>query len=81
MSVFACFVEIGGYSQYMVADESKDNMLEMLYHEVHENHGMDVEVSNIFIVEGNETAFEVEKEVCDYFESCRLHYLISLGDE
>lgn len=81
MVIFAAHIEINAGYQYMTVAESKEELLSKLYHEVHEEHQLDIELESIFIVQNEEIREDVEKEVTDYFESCRMSYLISLQSE
>lgn len=78
MSIFAAYIEINDGHQFMAVGHSKEDLLGKLYREVHEFHQMDIQLDDIFIVEDEEIREDVEKEVTDYFESCRMSYLISL---
>lgn len=78
MGIFAVHVNVNAGHQYMAVATSKGELLRKLYNEVHEDHEMDIELENIFIVEDEDIREDIEKEVTDYFESCRMSYLISL---
>lgn len=67
--MYAIFIEMMDNetrSGYMAQALTKEEMLDGLYKELHEWHGMNLQPCYIFAIENNEINTTIEKEVIDY---------------
>lgn len=76
MSIYAVYLNTDE-QQYLATNEDKNALVGELYRELHNCSGLDVVVTDIFAVCDNEVDYELEDEILQYVEACRVSFMLS----